>query len=233
MSPNRKDALLDTLREVQTPEGIALQLTLAGPVPRALAWAIDALIRAGVYLVLMFALAPLERFGLGLMLILLFAIEWFYPVLFEVLRDGATPGKKAMGLRVLHEDGTPVNWTASVVRNLLRAVDFLPVLYGFGLAAMLLSRDFQRLGDQVAGTVVVHTERERGRAGLPEARPVAPSFPLSQDEQQALLSFAERSTSLTDARAEELAELTGPLVKGSPRPLERVMGMANWIAGRR
>ena len=225
--------MLDTLREVQTPEGITLQLALAGPVPRALAWVIDTLIRIGIYIVLMFALSSLDRFGLGLMMILLFVIEWFYPMLFEVLRNGATPGKKAMALRVLHEDGTPVNWTASAVRNLLRAVDFLPVLYGFGLAAMLLSRDFQRLGDQVAGTVVVHTERTQGKGELPEARPVAPGFPLSQDEQQAVISFAERSTNLTEARAEELAELTGPLVKDGGRPLTRLLGMANWIAGRR
>ena len=97
--------------------------------------------------------------GMGLWLILMFLMEWFYPVLFEVLARGQTVGKMALGIRVLCDDGTPVGWYQSTVRNFLKFVDFLPVLYGAGLLSMLLQKDFKRLGDLAAGTLVVYAER--------------------------------------------------------------------------
>jgi uncharacterized RDD family membrane protein YckC len=115
---------VDTLRRFETPEGIEIELRLAGPVPRAGAFAIDLLIRFGLYLVLL-PLAGLAGVGVGLILLALFLLEWFYPVFFE-LRSGATPGKRAVGLVVVHADGTPVGPSASLLRNLLRALDFLP-----------------------------------------------------------------------------------------------------------
>lgn len=231
------DALLDTLRNVETPEGIELKLAVAGPVVRALAWGIDSLIRIGIYAglaVIMLSAIP-GGLGIGLYFIAVFVVGWFYFVVFEVYRDGATPGKSAMNLRVLHDDATPVGWSASMVRNLLRFVDFLPILYGFGLISMLLSRDFKRLGDVVAGTVVVYKDNARGGSAPPAAAPVAPNYPLSLEEQQALVSFAERSTQLTEERNQELAELTGPLTGGQDpgQTLAQVFGIANWIAGRR
>ena len=78
-------------------------------------------------------LGALGKFGWGLFLILWFALEWLYPTVFEVYFGGATPGKKSLGLIVLHDDGTPVQLAASFTRNLLRAVDFFPALYGMGL----------------------------------------------------------------------------------------------------
>ena len=143
--------MLDTLRRVPTPEGFELTLRLAGPVPRALAYAIDIAIRAAIYLALSMSLPALVGGGTGLMLIAAFLLEWFYPVAFEVWWGGATPGKRAFGLAVLSDNGTPVTFGASVTRNLLRAVDFLPMLYAFGLVSMLVSRDFKRLGDLAAG----------------------------------------------------------------------------------
>ncbi|HDP89915.1 MAG TPA: RDD family protein [Thioalkalivibrio sp.] len=223
----------DTQHAVETPEGIALRLATAGPVPRALAFGIDQLIRFGIYFALSFTLPWLGNFGIGILLILFFLVEWFYPVLFEVLNRGQTPGKAAMGLRVLHDDATPVNWGAAMSRNLLRAVDFLPLFYAFGLVSCLLNRDFKRLGDLVAGTVVVYATKRATAPQLPEAAPHTPPFALQQEEQQALLSFAERSPRLTQERAEELARLTGDLVANSPRPLDELQGMAAWIAGRR
>ncbi len=150
--------MLDTAREIPTPEGIELNLRLAGPVARALAWAVDLLLRVAVFGVLGIPLAMLGSVGGGIYLILWFGLEWLYPTVFEVYFGGATPGKRALALMVLHSDGTPVGLSASLTRNLLRAVDFLPFLYGFGLLAMVLSRDFQRLGDIAGGTVVVYRE---------------------------------------------------------------------------
>ena len=111
------ESLLDTVRSYETPEGIALELRLAGPVVRALAWIIDLGIRVALYLALIYGLALFGGVGTGLMLIGLFLIEWFYPTLFEVLR-GATPGKQAMGLTVIHDNGTPLGWAAGLIRNL-------------------------------------------------------------------------------------------------------------------
>ena len=149
-------ALLDTVRQIETPEGITLSLRAAGPVARALAWSIDLLIQCMALLALLIALATLSQGGFGVWLIAVFLTEWLYPALFEVYAGGATPGKKALGLMVVHANGTPVGWSAALIRNLLRAADFLPVLYGFGMVAMFSNRDFQRLGDLAAGTLAYH-----------------------------------------------------------------------------
>ena len=90
------------------------------------------------------------------MLILFFALEWLYPVAFELSRWGATPGKRVMGLKVVMDSGLPITPAASFTRNLLRVADFLPMLYGFALASMLIRKDFKRLGDIAAATLVVY-----------------------------------------------------------------------------
>ena len=225
--------LLDTARQIETPEGIELELRVAGAVPRSLAWTMDTLIRIGIYFVMWIALATLGKFGVGLALVLMFLVEWFYPVLFEIFANGATPGKRMLGLRVLHDNGTPVAWSASVVRNLVRHVDFLPLLYTFGVVSMLLHRDFKRLGDLAAGTIVVYSEEPPKALERPESRALAPRYPLTLEEQQAVVDFAERRNRLTAERAEELAALTGPLTQGSPDPAETLTAVANWIAGQR
>ncbi len=225
---------LDTTRAVPTPEGIELRLHLAGPVPRALAWACDLLLRLIVLIVAGWILGMLGRFGWGLILVIAFLLEWLVPAAFEVWADGSTPGKKALGLMVLHDDGTPVGWPAALVRNLLRAVDFLPVAYGFGLIATLLSRDFKRLGDIAAGTVVIYRPPPLRDATIPEAAPNPPRRPLTLDEQRAVLDFAERMPSLTPERAREVAELAAPIT-GAPteHATERLLQLANHLSGAR
>ncbi|HUQ73773.1 MAG TPA: RDD family protein [Burkholderiales bacterium] len=227
--------MLDTTRRVATPEGIELTLHLAGPVPRALAWAIDLLLRIGIVLVISIPAMSLGRAGWGVVLITLFFVEWLLPAWFEAAWRGQTPGKRALGLMVLNDDGTPVRWPAALTRNLLRAADFLPFMYGLGLIAMLANRDFKRLGDLAAGTVVVYQlERRIAAKKIPEAPAVAPPIPLQLAEQRALLDLAERSATLTRERVEELAELPTPLVANldGARAAARLLGMANYIAGR-
>ena len=119
--------MLDTVYSIETPEGVELDLRLSGIPSRMLAWIIDTFIRFGLYLALSIGLSWGGEFGLGIYLILLFLIEWFYPVFFEVISDGMTPGKRAMGIRVVHSNGTPIGWSASITRNLLRFIDFLPL----------------------------------------------------------------------------------------------------------
>ena len=223
---------LDTLRRLETPEGIELNLRVAGPVARALAWSVDSLIRYGALWGLLMALTLLGGGGFGVWLIALFLTEWLYPALFEVYADGATPGKKALGLKVIHANGTPVDWPAALIRNLLRAVDFLPIFYGFGLVAMLGNRDFQRLGDLAAGTVVIYRDPSETAPHLPPGPILPPPFALSPAEQQLLIDFAERSATLNPDRQAELAELlagqTGlhGVVGG-----ERLRAYARWLTG--
>ena len=196
---------------------------MAGIVPRGLAFLVDLSIRTVIYTAAAIAFAIwLGEAAIGPTLLVVFATEWFYPVAFEVLWRGQTPGKAGLGLRVVHRDGTPIRWPASLLRNLLLAADFLPLSYGFGILCVLCDRHFRRLGDLAAGTLVIHGHQER----LPElerstAPPKAPPVALDPQEQQAVIAYAERAPSLTAARAEELASLAVPL-GGTRESLERI-----------
>lgn len=225
--------MLDTRRAIATPEGISIEIATAGPVVRFYAWLIDLFIRGLIYLALAMGLSFLGKLGWGIGLILLFLIEWFYPVLFEVLYAGATPGKRALGLCVVHDDATPIGWHASMVRNLLRSIDFLPGTYAFGIISMLLNRDFKRLGDLVAGTLVIYAQTPIRGSDTATQRPRPPAYPLSLEEQQAILSWAQRQTRLTVERSKELALLTHPLVDNNDNAVAELLGIASWIGGKR
>lgn len=227
--------MLDTARRIATPEGIELALRLAGPVPRALAWALDFALRVAILLLAGMVLGALGGFGTGVFLLAWFFLEWLFPAWCEVNWGGATPGKKALRLVVLHDDGTPVRWPAALARNLLRAIDFLPLFYCIGLVAMVMNRDFKRLGDLAAGTIVVYAEAKPRGLAIPPAPPLAPPVALTLGEQRAILDYAERSGGLTEERAEELALIARPLVgrldgRGA---VERLIRIANFLVGRR
>jgi uncharacterized RDD family membrane protein YckC len=227
--------VLDTARRVATPEGVEITLRVAGPVPRALAYTLDLLFRGAVMFALMIAVSALGNFGSAIMLLAAFLLEWLYPVFFEVVSAGATPGKRAMGLIVLNDDGTPVRAAASLTRNLLRAIDFLPFLYFVGFCSMVMNRDFKRLGDLAANTLVVYRDEKPAAASIPVAEPVAPSVSLTLAEQRTLLDFAERASRLTAERAAELAELVAPLTndRSGATAVEHIVGIANHLVGRR
>lgn len=225
--------MLDTVREIHTPEGVALRLPAAGPVPRAFAWLIDLLVRLGLVVLGSIALAMLGTPGRGLYLVLLFLVVWAYPIVFEVLWDGQTPGKRALGLRVVSADGAPVGWLASFVRNLMRTVDMLPIGYAFGLASSLVDRWGRRLGDVVARTMVVHVPRTRGAVELPPGPAMVPAVPLLPAEQAAVLALAERAHTLTQERREELADIAAPVTGASGEAgMQRLFGIARWLLGR-
>lgn len=221
---------LDTVHTFETPEGVDLSLRVAGPLPRALAWVLDTLIRYTALFVLSLVLLPLAELGIGTFLIMLFLMEWFYPVLFEVTR-GATPGKKAMGLAVVHDNGTPIGWPAALIRNLLRVIDFFPVMYGLGLLSMLINRQFKRLGDLAAGTLVVYVEAAARADSVIDAEARALPVPLAVEEQRALLDFAERSATLAPGRVEELAEIISE--ERGPAAVQTVLGYARWLGSGR
>jgi uncharacterized RDD family membrane protein YckC len=225
-------ALLDTRHQVETPEGIDLVLRPAGLMPRSLAFAIDLLIRGGILLAAFLLLALLGQFGAGLGTLIYFLVNWWYPVLFEVLYQGRTPGKKAMGLRVVHDDGTPVGWASSLTRNLLRFVDMLPFAYCFGAISCLSHPAFKRLGDLAAGTLVVYRDEAPKRPQLPEAEAERAPFPLNLAEQRAVLDFAERGSSLSGARRAELAGILAEPLESLPEHAEaRLHGIARGLLG--
>jgi uncharacterized RDD family membrane protein YckC len=229
---------LDTALERETPEGIALELRPAGVPARVAAFLIDLAIRGSVLLVLAIAMQFLEDMGVGFFLLALFLVEWFYPVVFELGRHGATPGKRALGLKVVMDTGLPVTPGASLARNLLRVADFMPLVYGFGLVCMLLRTDFRRLGDIAAGTLVVHQSPRPLRGELPQVQPRPPAISMGPREQGVLVMLAARAPTLTGERLHELAALAAPAAGEEPQPgnealTDKVLGVAQWLLGRR
>jgi hypothetical protein len=171
--------------------------------------------------------------GQGIFLVCFFLLEWFYPVFFEVLKHGATPGKKKMGIRVVNDNGTPVSWSTSITRNLLRAADFAPVLYGFGLISMLMSSDFKRLGDMAAGTIVIYSSHNTAKSAIPKADPTPLPVHLTIKEQRAILDFAERSELLSPERREELASIVPELTAAEDQQaVNTLYRYANWLYGK-
>lgn len=227
--------MLDTLRRVTTPELIELELHPAGLLPRSLAWLLDLALRVAAMLFLGVLAKLFGNFGAGLYLLIYFLLDWFYPVYFEVRHSGSTPGKKALGLMVVDEKGTPVGWGASLTRNLLRVADLLPFAYGTGMICMLCHPEFRRLGDIVAGTLVVYQPKTVAIRVKDDIEVLAPTTALDRSSQRALLDFAERAGSLTTERQEELAALLPWLARAEhgPQGAARLLGLAAWLSGRR
>jgi len=151
---------------IDTPEQVHLEFTLAGIGSRFMATFLDILIETIGYLALF--LLSMLWFSTGLfkgnrsiwweavVSLVVFCINWGYYAIFEALWKGQTPGKRWAGIRVIKDSGRPINAFEAIARNLVRAVDFLPVFYGVGVITMLLNAKNRRLGDYVAGTLVVH-----------------------------------------------------------------------------
>ena len=229
--------MLDTVVAAETPEGIVLELHPAGLPVRFFAFALDWIIR----LVTMFGVAVIAGLlggvGMAFWLVFLFALEWFYPIAFELGRSGATPGKKTFGLKVVMDNGLPVTPAASFARNLLRVADFLPFGYGIAIVSLLLRKDCKRLGDLAAATLVVHEPHPAPRITLDKVEPVAPVRSIPPRDQAALVALAARAPTLTGERLNELAALaasvSGDQGHAGNAVTHRVLGVAQWLMGRR
>ncbi|MCX7599859.1 MAG: RDD family protein [Armatimonadetes bacterium] len=170
--------------DIETPEHVRVSHEIAGFGSRFLAALMDHLILfaaftfLGVLLAFMSSFAPGIPLGPQELLVIflsgagLFFLAYF--ILFEMFWNGQTPGKRQASIRVIRDNGTPLTLTESLLRNIVRLVDLLPFYYGVGLISMLLSREGKRLGDYVAGTVVI---KERGSE---ESVPLVPAQ-LAQD----------------------------------------------------
>lgn len=197
--------------EVETADHVVLRYDLAGGGNRGFAALVDfvlaSLIFAGAFYMfttLMGAIgfqAASPYFGIAVLLT--FALAWSYFILLEWLGNGQTIGKRMFGLRVIADDGAPASFTAVLIRNLVRIVDFLPSFYGIGLLAIVLSSRSQRLGDLAAGTFVVRAPRPR--LDYFSLRTVTPLGAGAQVEVRALPGEAQRLVREFVAREATLA----------------------------
>ncbi len=214
---------LDTTTEIETPEHIRFRHRMAGPSRRLFAYLVDAVVRYGfAAVVIVFAalgqvLAPdeLGAASMGLILLVLFVVEWGYYVVCETLMTGRSPGKALFRLRVVSSDGHALTVSASMLRNLLRAADWLPGAYALGLVVMSRDRRFRRLGDLVAGTMVVVEDRHSVDAPVevyppPTAQELAwfpDRIPFPTSDIDAIELLLRRMPHLGRPRANELADI--------------------------
>lgn len=222
---------------IATPEGVDVDLTLAGIGSRFIASLIDTVIKLvaflGFFIFLfggsaLFGGEELSAIGAAAFYIVSFFIWFGYDVLFETLASGRTPGKRWTGLRVVRMGGRPVGFVSSAIRNMVRIVDFLPSLYLVGMIAVVSTRMNQRLGDLAAGTVVVR-EKPVSVAPAQASVPIATAGGITEtwdvsaitnDDLAMTRRFLERRAELTpQARghlAHELAGRLHPKVVGAP-----------------
>jgi uncharacterized RDD family membrane protein YckC len=169
----------DRLR-IATPEGISVDLVLAGVGSRFAATLIDLSFKIVLTVAVWLVASQLGDLGLALVSVLGFLVYFGYDVAFEVLAAGQTPGKRWTGLRVLRDDGRPVDLLSSAIRNVVRLVDGLPLSYLPAMVSILVTRRNQRLGDLAAATIVVREPRRRQAVGVaasvPPPGPAAPTF---------------------------------------------------------
>lgn len=216
-----------------TPEGVVVEMTLAGLGSRIVAQVLDSIIK---FVVILIAAVAFGVFGSvapepGLLFIgfLIFnaVLAIAYDVVFEVTQNGRTPGKMATGIRTVMVGGAPVTFVPSLIRNILRLIDALPTFYLIAMVSVLVTERNQRLGDLLAGTIVVHeSPKAHIAAGPPSPTAVLPAVveawdvtAITQEELAAVTRFLERRSSLTpDARAglaQEMAARLRPKVVGA------------------
>ena len=188
---DHQQPLSQRLVSIRTPENIELSYALAGPGSRAVAYVVDLLIMFTVcqmlFNLLVYAFAMLlsasgvqsELWVSALVGLGSFALYNGYFILLEWLLNGQTPGKRLLHIRVIKQGGFALRFFDTLLRNLLRVVDFLPLFYGVGLTSLLFTRDSQRLGDLVAGTLVVYQEPMQTESLLP-------ALPASEESEPAL-----------------------------------------------
>jgi len=216
---------LEQVVDVETPELVVVSYTIAGLGSRLYAALIDLLLCALLFIAVAIGIAillPRQRIAaavrsdsstalaMAALVILQFAILWGYYLLFEGLRDGQTPGKRMLRLRAVRDGGFSVGFAASAVRNLMRIVDLQPIFtYLVGIGSIAFSKSGKRLGDMVAGTIVVRESLVRQPISEP-ARPATPalalSAQLSDSEFQLLDRWAARRNGLDVERRRQLTE---------------------------
>ena len=206
--------------DVRTGEAVAIRYELAGLGSRFLAVMIDLLAQIAILLVVLIGVGLSASavghvikhsanitawlLGAGVFLVFLVLIGWF--IIFELWWSGRTPGKRALGLRVVRDGGFPIDAGASVIRNLVRIVELLLGFYTLSAISALISKENKRLGDLAAGTIVI---RDRIDA-LPDldaylARPARAATGLGEADRVLIERFLARRDELESAARASLA----------------------------
>jgi len=233
-SPGQRPITWDDKLTIETPEQTSLEFPLAGVGSRCLALILDTLIQGLAAIVIIIALAVFSgavsavaervQSAVGMWFTAIMVLFWFviyygYFAIFESLWNGQTPGKRIAHLRVIQESGRPVQVWQAVARNVMRFIDQLPSIYAVGLVSALISKQNRRLGDFVAGTVVVH-ERPLAKISVAWASAPADGAPairfgaarLGAEETRLIEAFLQRRESLdSEVRsrmAHQIAERT-------------------------
>jgi uncharacterized RDD family membrane protein YckC len=203
---------------IETPENISFGYDVAGIGSRFLAAFLDTLVQGTLYIFLLVVFVLVQSLGVSfslprelnnlipvILLVTSFIVQFGYFLLFEIFTGGQTPGKRLFGLRVIKENGYPLSPIDSIIRNLVRIVDFFPFAYGIGVIVMFLNERAKRLGDYAAGTLVV---KMRDELKLSDIQPpthtssYAPDLPglenLREADIELIESFLQRRAQLAD-----------------------------------
>jgi uncharacterized RDD family membrane protein YckC len=219
---------------IDTPEQVPLEFMLAGIGSRFMAAFLDTLILVGLMLLVavgegLWIAHPL--FGTGsniwiqaLATLLFFLVFWGYYIIFEIAWKGQTPGKRWAGIRVIKDTGRPINPFEAIARNLVRLVDYLPGFYGVGVVTMLLNSRNQRLGDLVAGTLVVHESSDRESSLFFNTAQAAVALPqaanLTLQEAELIETFLSRRLDIPPevrrVNSQRIAEMIGARLNIGP-----------------
>lgn len=249
---------------IETPENISFQYDVAGLGSRFLAILIDSLVQGAVYALLIFAFAISSAAAAGTstrlpsdlgnvlavaILIVIFLIQFGYFIVFEIALNGQTPGKRLIGLRVIKENGYPLAVLDSIVRNIVRVIDFFPFAYGVGVIAMFTNARAKRLGDYAAGTIVVQVREQVKLSDLakPSSTQITPATAeadvagempgienLRESDIEMIESFFRRRTELRNAEgiAVTIARaIAARMGVSASRPLNDGMEADNFLRG--
>lgn len=248
----RSEEVIDTMLLVETPEKISFQYQLAGPFRRIIAYGLDVLFSiVGFFLMVLLAYLLLlmmafltsfvvsssffselfvimGAFGSAIVWVLFFVVQWFYGAIMETYYNGQTLGKMVMGFRVISKDGHAIDGVQALLRNFFRLLDVFPMYYllptgTVGLVAMMATPKFQRLGDLVAGTIVVVDEKkwvpELAKFSDPRVAQLAEILPEdfvpTRSMLKALAEYVDRRRFLSPSTTYEIA------VQLAPKMLEK------------
>jgi uncharacterized RDD family membrane protein YckC len=230
------EIILDPIEKltIDTPEQVALEMPLAGLGSRFLALFCDTLIQGIVYFVVVMAMAFIvprsldwdtaSKWVIAVVIIFFFLLYWGYFAIFETWWKGQTPGKRIVGIRVIKDTGRAITPFEAAARNLVRAVDQIPGFYAVGVVCAFFDKRNRRLGDFVAGTVVVHDRRESESQPFYNMKSeAAPSFEtgeLSIRELEVIEAFLARRLDMTrelrDATSRKLANRIAEKINVAP-----------------
>ncbi len=227
---------------IDVPEHIELKFDLAGVGSRFCAALVDTIILAAIILCGLMVIASMGVLGdtlpdvfggefsqnmttwlAAVFILVVFALLWGYYILFEMLWNGQSPGKRALKLRVMKTGGYPITFADSAIRNLVRLVDFLPMFYGVGVVTMVVDKKWRRLGDLAAGTLVVKEHTDQRLTEFVNVIPQKTAFTyadriqidaITNEELSAIREYLSRRATLNVLRRQQLSRaLATPILQ--------------------